>query len=59
MLLMPNAHECLSAQLPTDNLYAAVLRQAAERREQSPKRLAQQLQRIQAKADQRISLGYA
>jgi hypothetical protein len=52
MLLMPTAHECLSAPPPRENLYAAVLRQAAERREQSPQRHAEQFGRLLAKQDQ-------
>ena len=52
MLLMPTAHECLSAPQPSENIYAAVLRQAAERREQFQQHVAEQIARIQAKADQ-------
>lgn len=51
MLLMPTAHECLSAQRPSENIFAAVLRQAAERREQFHQHVAEQIARIQAKAD--------
>ncbi|MBT9493881.1 MAG: hypothetical protein IV107_16400 [Paucibacter sp.] len=35
---------------PADNIYAAVLRQAEARRENSPQRIAEQVARIQAKA---------
>jgi hypothetical protein len=53
MLLMPTAHECLSAQQPPprENIYSAVLRQAAERRQQLPRHEAAQIERIWAKAE--------
>lgn len=54
MLLMPTAHECLSAQpqpQPRENIYAAVLRRAAERRQQLPTYEAAQIERIRSKAE--------
>lgn len=36
--------------LPDDNIYAAALRLATDRREKSPQRIAEQVARIEAKA---------
>lgn len=46
---MPFAQECLSTTPPQQNIYAAVLKQAQDRREQAQQHLADQIARIEAK----------
>lgn len=49
---MPNAHECMSTDTPSPNLYAQVLKQAQERRDRHAQRLAEQVARIERKQPQ-------
>jgi hypothetical protein len=46
---MPNAHECMSTDTPTPNLYEQVLAKVQDRRDSHAQRLAEQIARIERK----------
>lgn len=46
---MPNAHECMSTDTPTPNIYEQVLKQVQDRRDSHAQRLADQIARIERK----------